>query len=241
MLTRKRKNHKFMRKNLIIAALSLLFALGASAQKHSYQLNVGVFDKLNVCDNVNVEYRCLPDSAGYIAFEGEQEFADAFIFSNSKGKLKVQVNTEDVDNPNLPVLRVYSQYLNEVENGSEFTTTIVGTLSVPALSIKQIGNGKIIVKDVKANEVSATIATGHGTIALAGQCGIANFKMVGTGDIDAKSLKTETVKCKILGTGEIYCRPDKLLDVRGLGTTKVYYSGTPEVKKVGGGKILPLK
>lgn len=230
-----------MKRNLIIVALALFISFGAASQKHSFQLNVGIFDKLQVTDNVNVEYRCVPDSAGYIAFEGEEEFADAFIFSNSKGKLKIQVNTEDINKPNLPVLRVYSHYLTELENSSEFTTSVEGTLSVPALSIRQVGNGKIVVKNVKANDVSATIATGHGSITIAGQCGIANFKMVGTGDIDAKNLKTETVKCKILGTGNIYCSPAKLLDVRGLGSTKVYYAGTPEIKKVGGGKILPLQ
>lgn len=230
-----------MRKFLITTALSLLFAFGTNAQKHSYQLNVGIFDKLQVCDNVNVEYRAVPDSAGYIAFEGEEEFADAFIFSNSKGKLKIQVNTDDVNNPNLPVLRVYSHYLSELENGSEFTTTIEGTLSVPALSLRQIGNGKIVAREIKANDVSAHIATGRGTIIISGTCGIANFRMVGTGDIEAKNLQAETVKCKILGTGNIFCSPLKLLDVRGLGSTKVFYTGTPEIKKVGGGKILPLK
>lgn len=229
-----------MKKFFIALSSALLSITGISAQKHTYKLNVGMFDKVNICDNVNVEYRCVPDSAGYIAFEGEEEFADAFIFSNSKGKLKVQVNTEDVNSPNLPTLRLYSHFLTEIENGSNFTTTIEGMISVPNFNAKQIGNGKIIIRNLQANEVNAGIATGNGEIILSGKCDIANFKMVGTGSIQGENLVAQTVKCHILGSGSILCDAEKRLEVRGIGSTKVYYSGDPEIKKVGGGKVYPL-
>lgn len=229
-----------MKKVILLVMALMTIGLGATAQIHSYQLNVGMFDKLNICDNVNVEYRCVPDSAGYIAFEGAEEFADAFIFSNSKGKLKVQVNTEDVNNPNLPVLRIYSHVLSEVENSGLFTTTVKGKIAIPVLSIKQIGNGRIVVEDANCNEVNAVIATGNGTISVKGNCKIANLKMVGAGTIQAEDLVTETVKCNILGTGEIFCDPVQKLETKGLGSTKIYYKGRPEIKKLGGGNILPL-
>ncbi len=229
-----------MKKFLALFTIIILATSGMNAQKHSYRLNVGMFDKLNVTDNVNVECRCVPDSAGYIAFEGETEFADAFIFSNSKGKLRVQVNTDDVNNPNLPVLRVYSHFLTEVENGSDFTTTLEGKIAVPALSIKQIGNGNIIVRDIEANQVTAAIATGNGKISITGKCDIADLKMVGAGMIQSENLDAGTVNCHILGSGDIYCNPKQKLDVRGIGSTKIFYLGEPEIKKVGGGKIFPL-
>lgn len=229
-----------MRKiGLMIVALVGL-SVGALAQKHSYQLNVGMFDKLSICDNVNVEYRCVPDSAGYVAFEGAEEFADAFIFTNSRGKLKVQVNTDDVNNPNLPVLRIYSHFLSEVENSSVFTTTVKGTVAIPVLTVKQIGNGKIVVEKANCNEVNAVIATGNGTVTVNGKCNIANLKMVGAGVIQAENLTSNTVKCTMVGSGDIYCNPVDKLEAKGLGSTKIYYKGRPEVKKLGGGKILPL-
>lgn len=218
----------------------LLCCFAAKAEKHAYQLNVGVFDKLNVTDNVNVEYRCVADSAGYIAFEGEPEFADAFIFSNNKGKLRIQVNVEDVNNPNLPVLRVYSHYLSEVENGSDFTTVVENAMAVPSLGVKQIGNGKIIVRDVKANDINISLATGKGNIIVGGECGVVNIKMVGAGKIQCENLNSESVKCHILGSGEIYCNPIKLLEVKGIGSTKIFYKGAPELNKKGGGKLIPI-
>lgn len=226
-----------------IFALLLTIVLAApcmNAQKHSYRLNVGMFDKLKISDNVNVEYRCLPDSAGYVTYEGEPEFADAFIFSNSKGELKIQVNTEDVNNPNLPSIRVYSQFLTKVENGSDFTTVIGNKISVPSLHVKLIGNGKIIVRDVESNQVNAAITTGNGSIIISGKCDIAEFKMLGTGTIQGENLDSKTVKCHILGSGDIFCNASQKLDVRGIGSTKIYYAGNPEIKKVGGGKVFPI-
>lgn len=220
--------------------MAAMAAMCAQAQKHSYSLDVGQFDRLVVNDNVNVEYRCVPDSSGYIAFEGEEEFADAFIFTNTKGKLKIQVNTEDVGKPGLPVLRVYSDYLLEVENSSEFTVTVHNTMSVPVFTAKLVGNGRIVADNIRANETEAVIATGNGSIVLSGRSGKAVYKMVGTGVIQADLLECTQVKCSILGSGSIGCWATKKLDVRGIGSTKIYYKGDPDIKKVGGGKIFPL-
>lgn len=214
--------------------------LSVSAQKRVYRLNVGRFDKVKVTDNVNVVYRSMPDSTGMAVFEGEEDFANAFIFSNSKGKLRVQVNTEDVNSPNLPTLYLYSDYLTAVENSSEFMMTVENNNPVPSFSVKQIGNGKIVATGINAAEASAHLATGNGEIIIRGKADTASYKMVGTGKIEAVDLEAFEVRCTILGTGEITCWPTQKLDVRGIGTTDIYYKGTPEIKKVGGGKIFPI-
>ncbi len=68
----------------------------------TYTTYCGPFDKIEVTDNVNVVYECRQDSAGYLTYSGAHRFADAFILNNNKGKLKIQVNTEDVNDPELP-------------------------------------------------------------------------------------------------------------------------------------------
>lgn len=227
-------------KKLIIVCLALVASVCVMAQSRTYRLEIGRFDKVKITDNVNVVYKSAPDSTGIAVFEGRQEFANAFIFTNSKGKLLIQVNTEDVNNPELPVLYIYSDYLTDIENSSEFTATVNNTVSVPSFSAKQIGNGKIVARDLNAGEVNAHLATGKGVISLAGSCDRATYKMVGTGLIEAGDLKALEVKCSILGTGDIICWPEKKLDVRGIGTTNIYYKGNPEIKKVGGGKLKPI-
>lgn len=220
-------------------AAMLSMAAGAEEIKE-YTLDVGQFDKLNITDDVNVVYRCRPDSTGLVSYKAESDFADAFIFTNKKGTLKIQVNTEDVGKPGLPTLYVYSDFLTEVTNSSNYVLTVEEPAPTPVFKIKQIGNGKIEVEEVRSTTVNATLATGNGTIVVYGTCQKADLTMVGNGLIQADLLKAADVSCKILGAGSIGCWPVANLDVRGIGSTRVYYKGDPVVKKVGGGKLFPL-
>lgn len=206
----------------------------------TYRINMGAFDKINVVDNVNVVYRCQPDSAGYIVYSGDDRFADAFILSNSKGKLKIQVNTDDVDSPDLPVIYAYSDFLTYVENSSDFLISVENPCPVPKFETKLIGNGKIDVSGVKASHVDINFMTGNGKISVSGKTDKVSIKIVGTGIIQTDELEAKEVDCKIMGSGTIGCWPLDLLSVKGIGSTKIYYKGNPQIKKVGGGKLFPL-
>ena len=229
--------------NKIICIAIAVMALGifrAGAQVEDYKVEVGQFDKIKVCDNVNVVYRCLPDSSGFIQYRGDRQFADAFIITPKDGNLKIQVSTEDVGHPDLPVLYVYSDFLTSVENASNFTLRIEDPAPCAEFKATQIGNGTLAVENLKANKVTASLATGNGTVNISGSCRDAVLKMVGTGMIAADRLEADNVQCKILGSGSIGCDPGIELSVRGLGSTKIYYKGDPKIKKSGGGKLYPL-
>lgn len=223
----------------MLLAVAGMFSTQAQIMER-YKVEVGQFDKLKVTDNVNVVYRCLPDSSGYIQYVGSKEFADAFIITPKNGTLKIQVSTEDVGNPDLPTLFVYSDFLTSVENSSSFSVTVENPAPCAEFSVKEIGNGSITVENLKANVVKATIATGKGTVNISGKCQEAEFKMVGTGVISADRLEANDVKCLILGSGSIGCWPVEKMSVKGIGSTKIYYKGDPVVKKSGGGKVFRL-
>ncbi|MBD5312491.1 MAG: DUF2807 domain-containing protein [Muribaculaceae bacterium] len=229
-------------KALLFLVVSLTVFGTAQAQKlNDYRLEVGQFDKLKVTDNVNVIYRCMPDSAGYIAYRSTEQFSDAFIFTLNKGTLRIQVSTEDVGAPDLPVVYVYSDFLTEVENSSDFKLTIFSPAPCPEFKAIQVGNGSIVVDDIRATKVTAALATGNGTLNLSGSCEQAVYRMVGVGMIEADMLRANSVSCKILGNGTIGCWPLQRLDVKGIGSTKIYYKGDPTVKKAGGGKLFQLR
>lgn len=233
-----------MKKYLGIAVIALASSapsfMAEAENTQNFKIEVGQFDRLRVLDNVNVVYRCNPDSTGYVQFRGGKEFANAFIATPKKGELKIQVSTEDVNKEKLPTLYVYSDFLISVENSSNFTVAVENPAPCAEFQAKQIGNGNIVVEGVKANVVNATIATGKGTVTLSGQCRDAELRMLGTGIIMADRLVAGNVVCKILGSGSIGCAPVDKLNVSGIGSTKVYYSGEPLIKKSGGGKLLPL-
>lgn len=228
-------------RRIFFIAFFVLATLASYAQEiQSYKVEVGQFDRLKVTDNVNVVYRCLPDSSGFVQYSGAKEFADAFILTPKDGQLRIQVSTEDVGHPDLPVLYVYSDFLTSVENSSTFTLVVENPAPCADFKATQIGNGTLIVENVKANKVDASLATGNGNVNVSGTCREAVFKMVGTGTISADRLQAGKVQCKILGSGTIGCWPLETLNVKGLGSTKIYYKGDPLIKKVGGGKLFPL-
>ncbi len=105
--------------------------------------------------------------------------------------------------------------------------------------VTQVGNGSVRVENVKANKVIAGVATGNGSVNVSGTCKEAVLKMVGTGTISADRLEADAVQCKISQRFDRMLALQKL-NVKGIGSTKVYYKGDPQVKKSGGGKLYPL-
>lgn len=230
-----------MKKYLSLPLLIVLAFTMRAQDVHDYKIEVGQFDKIKVMDNVNVVYRCLSDSTGLVQYRGEKEFADAFIITpRPDGTLRIQVSTEDVGNPDLPTLYVYSDFLTVVENSSDFTVVIENPAPCAEFKAVQIGNGVVDVENVKTNKLLATLNTGNGTVNVSGKTQTANFKMIGTGVISADRLMAKDVQCTIVGSGSIGCYPEVSLSVKGIGSTKIYYKGHPHIKKLGGGRLYQL-
>ena len=228
-----------MRRILIIAAG--LIAGTAALMAETFNVETGQFQKLKVNGNISVVYRNLPDSVGFARYTGDPDDDDLFSFTTKNdGSLKVEPADEKWGNGNLPVVYLYSDFLTSVESYSDREVEIESVAPCASFNVTQVGNGYISVEGIRSNNVTAAIATGNGTIYLSGVCLNANFRMVGTGMISADQLQADNVKCRILGTGNIGCWPVDNLNVTGLGSTKIYYKGSPNIKKTGGGKLFQL-
>lgn len=226
----------------LITALLLMVSGASAAQKErKFTFATPQFSELRVQDNVNVIYKISNDSIAHISYTADEDFADAFIFTNSGGSLKVQVTTEDVGKTDLPTLYISSNKLDKVANYSDYNVTIEQTGTVDRFEASLIGNGMINVNLIKANKVDARTTAGRGQIILQGECKTANFRVTGSGTINATGLAIDCLNCKILGAGAIYCPKLQTLDVKGLGSTKIYYPGNPKIKHSGGGKLIPGK
>lgn len=223
--------------------LSLCF-MGASATGLvKYELKVNEFHELKVVDAIRVIYSSKPDSAGMAVFTCLPAQASAMIFNNKNGKLSMQISTESVGSKNLPVVYVYSSYLNKIENSGDSLVKAVSVADCPKFSATLIGNGRLAVPKVNATEVNASIVTGNGTLVVGGKCQRANIKFMGTGVIQADELEAVDVSIKSGGTGSIGVWAQKNLSVGlGAGSTKIYYKGNPEIKNRSiGVKVLPLE
>lgn len=219
----------------------LMPVLASVVSAEVFTVNVGQFEKLKINGNMTVVYRNLPDSTGMARYESSAGADGVFNFSTKgEGNLRVEPADNRWGNTDLPVLYLYSDFLSSVESYSDQSVDVESVAPCASFNVSLVGNGTITVDGLKCNNLTAAITTGNGSIFISGSCINANFRMVGAGLISADRLSAENVKCRILGTGSIGCWPIDNLNVSGLGTTKIYYKGKPNVKKSGGGKLFEL-
>lgn len=223
--------------------LSLLFAMCLLLQlsAREFEIQTGVFSKLKIPDNLTVVYTCDPSANGVARFECVEHMADALMFANNgKGKLAVQISPDYIGaDVELPVIYVSSEFLSEIESSSERTVTVKGLPRCEEFKATLFGNGMLNLPGLNAYKVTLASMTGHGTILADGQVADLLVKVAGTGNVDARSVKADKVSCHVFGGGEIHCTPIDELKLKGLGSTTVYYYGTPRnIKKHGVGKLI---
>lgn len=218
-----------MRKYICLVAMALWCSFASFAgEPADYKLEVMDFTELKVTDNINVEYHCSADSAGWVYFTCEPEVSSMLLFTNNKSCLHIQVATDGAVATTLPTIRVYSNSLTKAENASDSTMSILSDVPVKNFTGKVIGNGTLIVKNVEASVFEASIATGKGHVVL-NDCKAQRAKLsnVGTGTIEAGGLMAKDVKAVLFGTGDVDCTATGSLSVFGTGSGKVYYGGDP--------------
>lgn len=230
----------------IFLVLALFTAIFADAK--DYEVNVGEFSKIKVTDSINVVYKCVSADgkgglrSGTAKFAAPARLADAFMFTNKNGQLRVEIGTEYVNDPELPVLYLYSDYMVNVENGGVGEIIVENPAPCADFKAQVIGNGSIVVKNLRAGQCNATIDTGSGSIVINGKVKKSVFRIIGTGLIQADRLESSEVVCKIMGAGSIGCWPIDALSVSGIGSTKIYYKGDPlKIKKRGGGNLVKME
>lgn len=217
---------KFITRPILIAAMSIApYAL--FAQTNPYKIEVGDFSELKVSDNINVEYRCSTDSAGWAYFDTDPQTVNMIMFTNKNNKLNIQVDADGKQLTGLPVIRVYSLTLQKAENSGDSLLSVLRTLPVRDFSATVVGNGSIYVSDIKTHVAKIAVRTGNGHVVVNGTTRQANLQNVGTGKVEASGLQAQEVKCNILGTGPIDCNASVSLTVTGAGSGKVYYGGSP--------------
>lgn len=214
---------------LLIAMLGL--ALTVQAQEKDYALKIGDFSELTVAHNVNINYVQKADSAGYAVYTCNPKHASALTFTNSKGKMKIEVISDEPVEEFLPTVTVYSTSIEKVTNLADSTISVVTTGPSNSLSLKVIGNGNIQAPDVLTSKLSATVEAGSGHIFANGKASEAKYTLASTGSIEAGQVEAETVKCWTFGTGSIDCHAEESLSVYGATSGTIYYIGNPKIKK----------
>lgn len=228
-----------------ILTVCLMFAsLAIQAQSVSHiEVNVGNFSALNVGNSINVVYCADKEKAGLVEYDAPADKAKVFIFSNNnKGKLTIQLTNYDL-HTDIPTMKVYSTMLTEVVNQSDSTITILNNEQVPTFTAKTYNNGVINIHNLNTETLQLKETTGKGHIYVEGKAKLLKCRIVGTGSVNALNLKATDISCFLSGSGHLYCQSaGGKLNVKGMGSGKVHYTGTPSkisVKKLGSVKAIP--
>lgn len=234
-----------MKRFITIMSILTAVAVVAAGQVKHREIKVGNFTRLVLTDNINVNYRCNADSAGLAVIDCTDDVAQCLIFNlNSKGRLSIQVEDEYERQGQLPTITVYSSSLEEAENAGDSTLRVAGLPAMKEFKIRNIDNGKVIARGLRASKLELHILSGKGKIIASGSCDELSVRLIGTGEIQADGVRAGTVSCRIMGTGSIGCHVDGgELKVSGSGTGKVYYKGKPSkvtVRKLGTIKAIPM-
>ncbi len=233
-----------MLKPLSIIGIAIIGLSLSGTEINRYELDVQDFSELKVIEGINVDYKCVPDSAGKAVFSTTPDLASVLMFSNKKGRLDMQISTDGITYQNLPTVTVYSNFLTSVSNSGDSTVRVLSVAPGPSFKANLMGNGRLVIRDINATKVDASLQTGNGQLVVYGKCSTAKLSLVGTGSIQADELQSPEVKARIVGTGNIGCAPSESLIILGgsTGPGKIYYTGQPEVvtKPFARTKALPL-
>lgn len=92
------------------------------------------------------------------------------------------------------------------------------------------GSGDIRIDSIVVTELSTRIA-GSGELRLTGKADKAEYSVSGSGDIDAKKLKSKAVEASVSGSGNITCNAEESIDAHASGSGDITYSGNATAVK----------
>jgi hypothetical protein len=230
--------NKFILTSLLLLGSAALSTQSLSAKTNTdvttASHNVGDFIELRVNGALNVDYVCQPDSAGMVVITAPRNQVNWVEAQNKKGKLTLSLSIPDdvLSTPaTLPSVRVYSNFLNRVENQGDSTVRVLIATAVPDFTAKVMGNGKVVVRSIRATNLNCTLLTGHGQIVAYGTATNASYSLAGTGVIQADEVAVTNATVNCTGTGTVGVNASEKLTVSGMGSGTVYYSGKPEITK----------
>jgi hypothetical protein len=191
-----------------------------------------------VVNNGDFEVHILPADFHEVVVDAESNLLPYIRTTVSGGRLHIETEgNRCINNTMTIIITVYTPYVDElVLNGSGFIG--VEDLYLDELYLQLNGSGEIEAEgDIL--QLNAAIS-GSGLINLEGIAETTDFNISGSGQIRSYNLLQEDCYATISGSGNMYVRPSRLLDVVISGSGNVYYKGNPVVNQriTGSGRVI---
>ncbi|MDE5660343.1 MAG: DUF2807 domain-containing protein [Muribaculaceae bacterium] len=226
-----------MLKKLSLCLALALAALSATAESQALKINR--FQQIKVTGPLNVDCVYCPDSVGTIIVNAKVPQQISWVeASNSGDKLKLRlILPDDMRSgaipviPDLPSVKVYTNYLTSVENEGDSTVRVLTATDVPTFNARLMGNGRLSVRGISADKLKAVLFAGKGIMVLNGKADQATYSLTGVGTIEADGVTVREAKARLTGTGSVGIHATDKLTITGSGSGTVFLRGTPDIKK----------
>lgn len=236
-LLKRIRNHaakmEYVRSVWILAAM-LFVGLHAAGQR----ADMGFFNRIKLHTDINIMCKASADSIGWITYEGIEDGNDVVAVVNNK---VITIYKKEAAEELPDTVYVFYPELRSVENAYEATLAIDSLHTENKFKAVLQGNGKITIGYLQAKEAELSVLTGNGVITVdGGNCHKVKARIVGTGQINMSGLISDETMLRCFGTGSIDCPQTQNIKIRGLGTTKIYYTGNPKIKRKGNARIIKV-
>ena len=224
---------------LILLTLILLTLAAITASAETQTLKVDRFQKIRVIGPLNVDCVYHPDSVGYITVNAKNASNISWVEASTSGnKLKLQLRLPDEMRqglvpvePDLPSVRVYTNYLTYVSNEGDSIVRVITSTNVPSFTARLIGNGYMSVRGIDTEKLKVELITGNGTLAVKGKADEETILLAGVGTIEADGVESRTAKARLTGSGTIGVYATEKLKISGAGSGTIYIKGAPEITR----------
>jgi len=241
-------------KQILVTATCGAFVMSTVAWAETRQ--VDQFDEVKYALPFDVEF--IADDESYVTLEGDQDTIDEIKTKVSGGKLKFSKDSGwfDWSDGDVDITIHYEElssitmagsgdgYADEIQT-NEMTIRIAGSadleidsLECNDLDISISGSGGVKLNEVDADSISTSIA-GSGNTELDGSVVSQKVTVSGSGNYNAKGLRSQEAEIKIVGSGNAEVWSLASLEATVMGSGDIDYYGDPTLSKTvhGSGNI----
>ena len=210
-------------KTIILSFSLILVAISASAQESEIR-RPGSFTKIYSGGSWDVIVKT--GDKDEVRLESTNISLDKVITEVENNTLKISLEKGNYRNIGLTVY-VTVREVEGIKSTGSGSFHLQSDINSGSLSLGNTGSGKIILKRVVADKMSASI-TGSGEIALSGgSVGEFSLSQTGSGDFKGAEVSFEKANITKTGSGQSQLGEVESLSVRATGSGNVYYAGNP--------------
>jgi Putative auto-transporter adhesin, head GIN domain len=171
-----------------------------------------------------------------VSIEGQKNISDLIITKIEEGNLVISLKygyiIENLDQLTIQVEAPIFTYFGVTNKGE---IRIDGALVGGNLEIISSGLGSFNSTQVQYGAVKVRVS-GRGDVNLSGISERTDLAMSGSGTLKTDNLSAKLARCKVSGTGKIFCLVTDELDASISGSGTIQYTGNPpKIKKGGSG------